>query len=137
MQSSSSRTRHPNTVRRALTALLALSFGAALASMLRRVRESRQPTIVPIPGDVALGLSVVQGLIVHRSESDGVRAFVARCTHLGCRIDRVDRDEAVCPCHGSRFNADGTVASGPATRALQAVALEADPANGGWVARVG
>lgn len=130
---SSSRRR---TLRRGLAAILALPFAAALVSMLGSVRRSQQPAAFPIPGDVPVGLSIVEGVIVHRSTTGGMQAFLGRCTHLGCRIDRVVGDEVVCPCHGSRYRSDGTVAAGPATRALTSLALEADPKTGGWVARV-
>jgi nitrite reductase/ring-hydroxylating ferredoxin subunit len=122
-------------LRRALTALLALPFAAALVAMVGGVRRGRQPAAFPVPADVPLGLSVVDGVIIYRSEL-GLRAFLGRCTHLGCRIDRVDGDEAVCPCHGSRYRGDGSVATGPATRALTPLTLEADPKTGGWTARV-
>ena len=123
------------TLRRALSALLALPFVAALIAMLGSARRNQQPSEFPVPADVPVGLSVVDGLVVHRSDS-GLRVFLGRCTHLGCRIDRVIGDEAVCPCHGSRYRSDGSVATGPATRALTPLALEADPKTGGWVARV-
>ena len=125
------------TVRVALAALLTVPLPAAVVAMLHRLRESQSPTIVPVPPDVPLGLSVMAGLVIHRSERDGVRAFLGQCTHLGCRIERVVGDEVVCPCHGSRFRSDGSVAAGPAARALKPLALEPDPATGGWVARVG
>jgi Rieske Fe-S protein len=72
---------------------------------------------------------------VYRGAGGAIHAFSGRCTHLGCRIDRVIGDEAVCPCHGSRYKADGTVAAGPASRPLRRLRIEPDPAAGGWTTR--
>jgi len=42
------------------------------------------------------------------------------CTHQGCIVDwKASRSDFVCPCHNSRFDIDGEVLRGPATRALQ------------------
>lgn len=123
-------------VRRVLSVALGLPLAAALVAMLRRVQDSHQPASVVIPADVAVGLSAVEGVIVHRSSHGAIRAFSGRCTHLGCRIDRIVGDEAVCPCHGSRYRQDGSVAAGPATRPLRPLVLEPDPGSGGWIARV-
>jgi Rieske Fe-S protein len=46
--------------------------------------------------------------------------FSAVCTHTGCIVNRVAESTIQCPCHGSRYHLDGTVAAGPAPRALQA-----------------
>ena len=53
-------------VRRVLSVALGLPLAAALVAMLRRVQDSHQPASVVIPADVAVGLSAVEGVIVHR-----------------------------------------------------------------------
>jgi Rieske Fe-S protein len=109
---------------------------AALVAMLRREQAREVPAVVSIPAEVPIGLSVVESAIVYREPGGAIHAFSGRCTHLGCRIDRVIGDEAVCPCHGSRYRQDGTVAAGPASRPLRRLRLDPDPAAGGWTARV-
>jgi Rieske Fe-S protein len=49
-----------------------------------------------------------------------LRVLSARCTHLGCIVG-FNRAESTweCPCHGSRFDVDGSVLSGPATGPLE------------------
>jgi nitrite reductase/ring-hydroxylating ferredoxin subunit/uncharacterized membrane protein len=49
--------------------------------------------------------------------NDRVYALANRCSHRGCGLHEGElRDETViCPCHGSAFRLDGTVARGPAT----------------------
>jgi Rieske Fe-S protein len=55
-------------------------------------------------------------IFVYRSPA-GVRALSARCTHLGCAV--LTRDDGfLCPCHGSRFDAEGKVLAGAAQRDL-------------------
>jgi cytochrome b6-f complex iron-sulfur subunit len=50
----------------------------------------------------------------------GVYAVSAVCTHLGCITRYVPDENAIaCPCHGSRFDAEGNVTHGPAPRPLQ------------------
>jgi Rieske Fe-S protein len=61
-------------------------------------------------------------------------AFSLTCTHLGCRVERVSSGGFACPCHGSRFAADGSLVAGPAQRPLSRVALERRGAA--WLARI-
>lgn len=53
------------------------------------------------------------------SQPDGIYAFEARCTHLGC-TPRWEKDSGrfKCPCHGSNFNIEGDVVAGPAPKPL-------------------
>ena len=59
-------------------------------------------------------------------EQNAVAVYSSHCTHLGCRINRVEGNQLVCPCHGSRFNLEGDVLHGPALHGLQPLAVEVD-----------
>lgn len=50
-------------------------------------------------------------------KADEFHVISAICTHLGCTV-QWRGDEFDCPCHGSRFNANGGVIAGPAPRPL-------------------
>ncbi|SEQ96444.1 FAD-dependent oxidoreductase [Lentzea albida] len=56
---------------------------------------------------------------VYRDESGKLHGVSMRCTHLGClvRFNAAERSWD-CPCHGSRFDVDGEVLEGPATKPL-------------------
>jgi nitrite reductase/ring-hydroxylating ferredoxin subunit len=60
----------------------------------------------------------------YRDEAGRLHTLSARCTHLGCIVSWNPADRAwECPCHGSRFAADGSLVQGPATLNLPAQAL--------------
>src|SRR3954447_5337556 len=76
---------------------------------------------VPMGGGVVLSK---QDVVVTRDGTGAVHAFSSTCTHQGCQVTEVKDGEIFCPCHGSRFSAtNGQVTSGPASRALPAVAV--------------
>ncbi|MFI8101377.1 FAD-dependent oxidoreductase [Streptomyces sp. NPDC086023] len=62
---------------------------------------------------------------VLRSQASVARHYVAgrshvRCPHMGCELGFNTAERTwECPCHGSRFAADGTLLQGPATRGLE------------------
>jgi len=56
-------------------------------------------------------------------DDGGLYAIDAVCTHLGCLVQQEDGEGFACPCHGSRFAADGQVLHGPAGQPLRCLAL--------------
>jgi nitrite reductase/ring-hydroxylating ferredoxin subunit len=115
-----------------LRALLLAPLLWPLGAMLARLRLQHRPAPVALAADLPLGLSVAGTAIVHRHADGTVQAWAARCTHLGCRLDRVIDGVVVCPCHGSRFDVDGRVLAGPATQPLRPLRVVADATSGGW-----
>lgn len=57
-------------------------------------------------------------------DGDQLRSVSPVCTHLGCQVawNRAERSWD-CPCHGSRYDGEGTVVQGPATRDLKSKPL--------------
>ena len=53
----------------------------------------------------------------------GFYAISAVCTHLGCNVNHEAGKGFACPCHGSTFEADGRVRSGPAAWPLPRYAM--------------
>ncbi len=63
--------------------------------------------------------------------TQGVKAFSAVCTHLGCIVEWDEtRKFILCPCHDGRFNPiSGAVISGPPPRPLAPVDVVVDGEN--------
>jgi len=58
--------------------------------------------------------------MVIRSSDTQIIALSAICTHAGCSMDyNASQQQLDCPCHGSKFSTNGSVAVGPANRALR------------------
>jgi len=87
---------------------------------------------LPLPGALAAAGSqikvrlpgVPEPVLVWRTP-DGYGAASVVCTHRGCEVALNAREGTLdCPCHGSRFNADGSVKKGPAVRPLRRYRVE-------------
>jgi Rieske Fe-S protein len=75
-------------------------------------------------GGAALVRTSARDLLVARTTQDAFVALTATCTHEACTITGFQSSNYVCPCHGSRFDTNGAVVNGPATRALQTFAAQ-------------
>jgi glycine/D-amino acid oxidase-like deaminating enzyme/nitrite reductase/ring-hydroxylating ferredoxin subunit len=73
----------------------------------------------PAPGEGAVVGRGLSQRAVCRSEDGELHTLSARCTHLGCIVNWNSAEHTWdCPCHGSRFAADGSVIEGPAVDPL-------------------
>ncbi len=71
----------------------------------------------------------VPALLIHNQ--NGFSALSLVCTHLGCTVEQKDSGFE-CPCHGSRYDANGNVLRGPALKALRALRVEVN-SNGNLI----
>jgi cytochrome b6-f complex iron-sulfur subunit len=55
-------------------------------------------------------------LFIYR-DNTGVKVVSSICTHLGCAIEKIENGFQ-CPCHGSQYDREGHVLSGPALKDL-------------------
>ena len=72
----------------------------------------------------AVGDSKIAGTNIVIREATGndassFKAFSLICTHQGCTVNYDDSGNVFnCPCHGSKYDGNGGVLNGPATKAL-------------------
>ena len=87
-----------------------------------KTRAAKLPAagqVLATTADIPVGSGKIVGDVVLTQPRAGVfDGFVARCTHAGCVLTEVTGATIVCPCHGSKFDLDGSVARGPATQPL-------------------
>lgn len=121
---------------------------ASLRSLVPNVSYDAPTTLkLGPPADFPDGLKYLPDsrLFIFR-EGKTFHAISAVCTHLGCtvRAEALQRPDVVdvggrqtrlthrfmCPCHGSRYNGDGTNVSGPAPKPLAWYHLSVSPEDG-------
>lgn len=57
--------------------------------------------------------------VLVRTKAGELIALSAVCTHLGCIVQwQKDQQDFLCPCHGGKYTAEGTVIAGPPPRPL-------------------
>lgn len=71
------------------------------------------------PGQGAVITNHGYKIAVYREKNGTYHSFLARCPHLGCLLEWNQQEKSWdCPCHGSRFHADGRLMNGPANEGL-------------------
>lgn len=128
------------TGRRDFLGIAAVGTAAAAAGIaLAGVARLPKPAVLPGPmrvyklGDPAqypVGSATkleAERVYLFRDEH-GFHAISSTCTHLGCIVAHTEGEGFACPCHGSKFNEEGTVTGGPAPTGLPwlEVSLSAD-----------
>ena len=129
-------------------AALAAQAAASLRSLVPNVSYDAPTTVkLGMPNDFPDGMKFLpdQRLFVFR-EGNVFHSVSAVCTHLGCtvRAEALSTPETkavegksiklthrfLCPCHGSKYNGDGTNVSGPAPKPLAWYHLSLAPEDG-------
>jgi menaquinol-cytochrome c reductase iron-sulfur subunit len=83
------------------------------------VGQTREVTFQSLEPAQWAGTTAKQGAWLRRTGQNSFIAYAIYCTHLGCPVHWLPEAHIfLCPCHGSVFNSDGTVAGGPAPRPL-------------------
>lgn len=75
------------------------------------------PALASVGGVADVGTLGSTPVALTRTGSGTYLALSRVCTHQGCTVDVVG-NAFNCPCHGSQFNAQGTVTQGPAGQPL-------------------
>ncbi len=78
------------------------------------------------PAGTRASVASIPALIIHNDS--GFIALSLICPHLGCSVT-VNTDGFACPCHGSRFNPDGSLRNGPASKPLASLRVEVNSAG--------
>lgn len=91
------------------------------------VRDKQKEVTLPL--DIPNGISMSDSVLIYRDENN-LNFYSAKCSHLGCKITKVESEEFVCPCHGSRFDINGNVKEGPAYKPLTRLDYTINKNNG-------
>jgi Rieske Fe-S protein len=81
------------------------------------VTPSQFPALASVGGIAAVGTVLFSPVAVVRTDTSSYLALSRVCTHLQCIINVVPGGFS-CPCHGSTYNAQGSVTGGPAPSPL-------------------
>jgi len=111
-----------------LLALIPIS-AAWYSTAERQIFKDNGRKKIIIPPDIAQGITFNDSIIIDK-RGDDIKIFSSKCTHLGCKINKVENNELICPCHGSRFSYNGRPVKGPAVSPLRQLPIKVNKKNG-------
>lgn len=114
---------------------MTLPFVLIGAIAVKRNSELIQEKSIRISSDIAEGVTFEDRIIIVKEESE-IRFLSSKCTHLGCKINSIEDEKLICPCHGSSFSLNGKNIKGPADKALVVLGYTIDVANGDYVVKL-
>lgn len=97
--------------------IILLPYVLLLILMERKHNQVSKQKVIRVPAEFSGTVNFVDEVICIRSNKE-LKIYSSKCTHLGCRINKTHQGVLVCPCHGSSFNLDGKVLTGPASKNL-------------------
>ncbi len=103
-------------------------FYTWIASIQRhkKIQAGNKELIYPL--DLSAGVHFEDQIIIIK-ESGEFTILSSRCTHLGCKINKFENNQFICPCHGSAFDIEGSCVKGPAGKPLQKISHSIDSEN--------
>jgi menaquinol-cytochrome c reductase iron-sulfur subunit len=137
-----------------LTSLVGFAFQSFRSLVPNVLYEQPRRFKIGQPASLAEGVTFLeeQRLYVFK-EGASYYAISGACTHLGCtvkyaklnqpkQVEIGDEQKTVnfefhCPCHGSKFYADGTNYAGPAPRPLRWYKIDLSPDDGQLIVDLG
>lgn len=99
-----------------------------IASIQRhnKIQPGNKKLIYPL--DLSAGVHFEDQIIIIK-EAGKFTVLSSRCTHLGCKINKFENNQLICPCHGSAFDMEGSSVKGPAVKSLQKYSHSIDSKN--------
>ncbi len=91
--------------------------------------REKQIQKITIPSNLPSGISFFGPVIVAK-ERQKIKILSAKCTHLGCIINKTENNILICPCHGSQYTFEGKVIKGPANKPLANLPFKINPKTG-------
>ncbi|MFA3782666.1 ubiquinol-cytochrome c reductase iron-sulfur subunit [Melioribacteraceae bacterium 4301-Me] len=113
-----------------LITIVSVPFLYALNSEVeRKIEIDKRKEKIYLPADLGNGIFFFNSVIIIK-EGEKISVYSSKCSHLGCKINKVENGKIVCPCHGSVYGLNGEVVKGPAVKPLKKLSINKEIESG-------